>query len=79
MIFLIQDLFEFSNNIMNCWQHAFDQKYIANNNLNLYIILIDVINTKRFKDFDSKKIFKALLKFKVFVKDLNINTLDTIR
>lgn len=43
------------------------------------MILIDVINTKRFENFDSKKISKALLKFKVFVKDLDINTLNTIK
>lgn len=76
LISLIRDLFEFFNDIVNCQQHAFDQEYTINDNFNLYKTLIDVINTKRFENFDSKKMYNVLLKFKVF---LDIDTLNTMR
>lgn len=79
MISLVRGLFEFSSDIVDYRQHVLDQKYITSDNLNLYMILVDVVDTKRFGDFDSKEIFKALLKFKVFVKDLDIGTLDMMR
>ncbi len=78
MISLVQGLFEFSGGIVDCRQHALDQDYTASDNLNLYMILVGVAGTKRFGDFDPKEISEALLKSKVFVKDSDIGTLDTV-
>lgn len=79
MISLIRDLFELFDNIVNCQQHALDQEYTNSDNLTLYMILIDVIDTNRFENFNSKKMHNALSKFKVFVEDLNIDTLNTMK
>lgn len=77
MISLVRGLFELSGGIVDCRQHALDQEYTINDNLNLYMILIGVTGTNRFGDFDPKEMCNALLKSKVFV-DSDIGTLDTV-
>lgn len=79
MIFLVRGLFELFDDIVDCRQHVLDQEYTNSDNLTLYMILVGVIDTNRFGDFDSKEMYSALLKFKVFGKDLDIDTIDTMR
>jgi len=55
IIFLIRDLLELSGGLVDCEQHAFDQEYTINDNFSIYIILIDVIDTNQFGDFDPKE------------------------
>ncbi len=64
---------------MDCRQHTLDQEYAMGDNLNLYGILVGVTGTNRFGDFDPKEMCDALLKSKVFVKDADIGSLDTVR
>jgi len=78
IIVLIRDLFELFGDIVNCRQHALDQEYTISDNLNLYIILIGVTSTNRFGNFDPKKMYNTLLKFKIFVNS-DIDTLNTVR
>lgn len=54
--------------MMNYRQHTLDQEYAIDDNLNLYKILIDVIDTNNFENFDSKEMYNALLKLKIFVR-----------
>ena len=65
--------------MVDCRQHTLDQEYAMGDNLNLYGILVGVTGTNRFGDFDPKEMCDALLKSKVFVKDADIGSLDTVR
>ena len=77
IISLVRGLFELSGDIVDCRQHALDQEYTFSDNLNLYMVLVGVIGTNRFEDFDPEEMNNALLKSKVFVKS-DIGTLNTI-
>ncbi len=63
---------------MDCRQHALDQGYTISDNLNLCMVLVGVTGTIQFGDFDPKEMHNALLKSKVFFKDSDIDTLDTM-
>lgn len=78
MISLVRGLFELSGGIVDCRQHALDQEYTTSDNLNLYMILVGVTGINRFRDFDPKEMYNALLKSKLFIKDSDIGTLDTV-
>ncbi len=78
MISLVRGLFELSGGIVDCRQHALDQEYITSDNLNLYMILVGVTGINRFRDFNPKEMYNVLLKSKLFIKDSDISTLDTV-
>ena len=78
MISLVRGLLELSGGIVDCRQHALDQEYTISDNLNLYMVLVGITGTNQFGDFDPKEMHNALLKSKVFEKDSDIGTLDTM-
>ncbi len=78
MISLVRGLLELPGGTVDCRQHALDQEYTASDNLNLYMILVGVAGKKRSGDFNPREMYNALLKSKVFVKDSDISTLDTV-
>lgn len=77
-ISLVRGLLELSGGTVDRRQHAFDQGYTTSENLDLYGTLVGVTNNNRFGDFDPKEMYNALLKSKVFVKDADVGTLDTV-
>ena len=79
MISLVRGLFELSGGLVNCRQHALDQGYTFNDNLNLYMILVGVTGTNQYGYFDPEKMHNALLESKVFFKNSDIGTLDMIK
>lgn len=78
IISLVRGLLELSGGIVDCRQHALDQGYTISDNLNLYMVLVGVTGTNQFGDCDPKEMHNALLKSKVFSKDSDIGTLDTM-
>jgi len=42
------------------------------------MILVGVTGINRFRDFNPKEIYNILLKSKLFIKDSDISTLDTV-
>ena len=78
MISLVRGLLELSGGIVDYQQYALDQGYTISDNLNLYMVLVGVTGINQFGDFDPKEMHNALLKSKVFSKDLDIGTLDTM-
>ncbi|KAL9045088.1 MAG: hypothetical protein Q9214_001826 [Letrouitia sp. 1 TL-2023] len=78
IISLVRGLLELSGGTVDHRQHAFDQEYTISDNLDLYGTLVGVTNKNQFGDFDPKEMYNALLKSKVFVKDADVGTLDTV-
>lgn len=78
-ISLVRGLLEFSGGRVECRQHAFDQEYTASDNISLCGILIGITGTNRFGNFDSQKMYNALLKSKIFAEDSDISALDTVK
>lgn len=79
IISLVRGLLEFFDERMKCRQHAFDQEHTINDNIRLCDLLIDIIDTNRFENFDSKQMHDALLKLKIFADDLDISALNTMK
>ncbi len=79
IISLVRGLLEFSDDRVKCRQHAFDQEYTVSDNISLCDILIDIIDINRFGNFDSQKMYNALLKSKIFAEDSNISALNTMK
>jgi len=77
-ISLVRGLLEFSGGRVDCRQHAFDPEYTASDNLSQCGILIGITGINRFGNFDSEKMYNALLKSKVFAEDPDTSALDTV-
>jgi len=60
-------------------QHTLNSEHLISDNVNLFDLLIDIVDTNSFESFDSKQMHDALLKFEIFVEDSNISTLNTVK
>lgn len=77
-ISLVRRLLEFSGGRTECRQYTLDQECTSSDNASLCGLLIDIVGTNRFGNFDSEQMHNALSKANVFVGDPNISTLDTV-
>ena len=78
-ISLLRCLLKFSDDRMKRRQHALNLEHLISDNVNLFDLLIDIVDTNSFESFDSKQMHDALLKFEIFVEDSNISTLNTVK
>lgn len=60
-------------------QHALDSEHLISDNVNLFDLLIDIVDTNSFESFDLKQMHDALLKFEIFAEDSDISTLNTVK
>ncbi len=79
VISLVQCLLKFSDDRMKRQQHALDQEYSISDNVNLFDLLIDIVDTNRFESFDSKQMHSTLSKFEILTEDSDISTLNTVK
>ena len=78
-ISLLRCLLKFSDDRVKRRQHALDSKHLISNNVNLFDLLIDIVDTNRFGSFDSKQMHDALSKSEIFAEDSDISTLNTVK
>jgi len=78
-ISLLQCLLKFSDDRVKHLQHALDSEHSISNNINLFDLLIDMIDTNSFENFDLKQMHDALLKSKIFAEDSDMSTLNTVK
>lgn len=78
-ISLLWCLLKFSDDRMKRWQHTLDSEHSISDNINLFDLLIDIVDTNSFENFDSKQMQNALSKSKIFAEDLDMSTLNTVK
>jgi len=78
-ISLLRCLLKFSGDRMKRRQHALDSEHLISDNVNLFDLLIDIVDTNSFESFDLKQMHDALLKFEIFAEDSDISTLNTVK
>jgi len=77
-ISLLRCLLKFSGGRMERRQHALDPEHSISDNVNLFDLLIGIVDTNRFGSFDSKQMHDALSKSEIFAGDPDISTLNTV-
>ncbi len=78
-ISLLWCLLKFSDDRMKRWQHALDSEHSISDNINLFNLLIDIVDTNSFENFDLKQMHDALSKSKIFAEDSDMSTLNTVK
>jgi len=78
-ILLLRCLLKFSDDRVKRRQHALDSEHSISNNVNLFDLLIDIVDTNSFESFDLKQMHDALWKFEIFAEDSDISTLNTVK
>ncbi len=78
-ISLLRCLLKFSGGRVKRRQHALDSEHSISDNINLFDLLIGIVDTNPFGNFDSKQMHDALSKSKIFAEDSDMSTLNTVK